>query len=460
MPTHATAPPHDDWIGPLDRADRASGPLHARIVAALEDAVARGALRPGERLPTQRALAARLGIDLTTVTRAYNEARHRGLIDAVTGRGSFIAGGAALSAPAMDLSMNMPPPPQGMKLGEVIERGLSGLLARSNADVLMAYHVGPGAPPDRLAAARWLEPTLGPVSTSRLMVMPGAQGALASLLALLAKPGDTLLAERETYPGLIAAAARLGVRVVGVACDREGLEPDALLSACRHGTARLLYLQPALQNPTTATMSAPRRAEIARIARAKKLTVIEDDPYSRLMDTPLPALATLLPEATYHVATLAKTLTPGLRIAYVAVPEGETTEKLAQAMRDLALMPAPLMTALATRWISTGTATHLLGAIRREARARQDMARALLPEGAVAAPEGLHVWQTLPAHWDRARLTAAARRRGLAVMPAEAFCVRGEPSHALRLSLGAVADRARLGEALVALAALIRSEDG
>ncbi|MCJ8142670.1 PLP-dependent aminotransferase family protein [Ancylobacter sp. A5.8] len=455
MEPRLTAPPPDDWIGPLDRADRTGGPIHARIVAALEDAVARGVLRPGERLPTQRALAGRLGVDLTTVTRAYNEARHRGLIDAVTGRGSFIAGGAAFSAPAMDLSMNMPPPPHGMKLGELIERGLSGLLARSNADVLMAYHVGPGAPQDRLAAARWLEPTLGPVSTSRLMVLPGAQGALASLLSLLTRPGDTLLAERETYPGLIAAAARLGVKVAGVACDGEGLRPDALLAACHAGTARLLYLQPALQNPTTATMGAQRRAEIARIARARNLTMIEDDPYSRLMDAPLAAFATLLPEATYHVATLAKTLTPGLRTAYVAVPEGQTTDALAQAMRALALMPAPLMTALATRWISTGTATHLLGAIRHEARARQEMARALLPEGAIAAPEGLHVWQKLPAHWDRGRLTAAARRRGLAVTPADAFCVEGTPSPALRLSLGAVADRARLGEALAALAALI-----
>lgn len=445
----------DEWIGPLDRA---RGPIHGQIIGALEDAVARGALRPGERLPTQRALAARLGVDLTTVTRAYNEARHRGLIDAVTGRGSFIAGGPNFSVPAMDLSMNLPPPPQGMKLGEVIERGIAGLLARSNADVLMAYHVGPGAVSDRLAATRWLEPTLGMFDPNRVVVFPGAQPALAGLISLLTQPGDTIFAERETYPGLINAAAQFRVRIEAVACDREGLRTEALEAAAGAGTARLLYLQPSLQNPTTATLSEARRAEIARIVRRHKLIVIEDDPYSRLIDAPMPVLATYLPEATYHIATLAKCLTPGLRTAYVVVPDGQSTEPLAAAMRALALMPAPLMTALATRWIMAGTATHLLGAIRREARARQEMARELLPAGAHAPAEGLHVWQELPAHWDRTKLTAVARKRGLAVMPAEAFCVAGMPSHALRLSLGAIADRTRLGEALSALAALIRSE--
>ena len=444
-----------DWIS---LPDRSGGPIYGQIVTALEDAVARGVLRPGDRLPTQRALAERLGVDLTTVTRAYTEARHRGLLDAVTGRGSFIAGGSGSSAPAMDLSMLMPPPPQGLVLGDLIERGIAGLLARTNADVLMAYHVGPGAPPDRVAAAQWLEPTLGAISPDRMVICPGAQPALAGIVSLLLKPGDTLLTEPQTYPGILAIAAHLAVRLKAVACDADGMLPDALTAACRAHRPRALYLQPTIQNPTTATMPESRRRDIARVVQAQNLMVIEDDPYSRLIDHPSPALAHFAPERTFHVATLAKTMTPGLRTAYVAVPEGFAPEKLAEAMRALTLMPAPLMTALVTRWIMEGTATHLLSAVRREARARQALARELLPTGAIAHPDGLHVWQKLPDHWDRQRLIETARRQGLGVMPAEAFNVEGPAPNAVRISLGAVTERARLGTALAALAAIIESD--
>lgn len=441
-----------DWIS---LPDRSGGPIYGQIVTALEDAVARGVLRPGDRLPTQRALADRLGVDLTTVTRAYTEARHRGLLDAVTGRGSFIAGGSGSSAPAMDLSMLMPPPPQGLVLGELIERGIAGLLARTNADVLMAYHVGPGAPPDRIAGAHWLEPTLGPIPPERIVICPGAQPALAGIVSLLARAGDILLTEPETYPGLINLAAHLKLNLVPVARDEDGLLPDALAAACRAHSPRALYIQPTIQNPTTATMPEARRRDIARVVAVHNLMVIEDDPYSRLIDHPSPALAHFAPERTFHVATLAKTMTPGLRTAYVAVPEGFAPETLADAMRALTLMPAPLMTALATRWIMEGTATHLLSAVRREARARQALARELLPAGAVAHPDGLHVWQTLPDHWDRQRLTETARRQGLGVMPAEAFSVGFPAPNAVRISLGAVTERARLATALAALAAII-----
>ncbi|MCS0502996.1 aminotransferase-like domain-containing protein [Ancylobacter mangrovi] len=445
-----------DWIGPLDRA---AGPLYAQILAALEDAVARGVLRPGERLPTQRALAEQLQVDLTTVTRAYSEARHRGLIDAVTGRGSFIPGGSGAAVPALDLSMLMPPPPRGLSLGALVERGLASLLARSNADVLMAYHIGPGAAPDRLAATQWLEPVLGAVDPRRVVVTPGTQPALAALLSMLAQPGEVILAEPETYPGFLAASAALRLAVTPVACDAQGLEPEALARACETLKPRALYIQPTIQNPTTRTMPPARRHEIAAVASAYRLTVIEDDPYSRLIDRPAPALAALLPESAYHVATLAKCLTPGLRTAFVTVPQREDPERLAAALRALTLMPAPLMSALATRWIATGTATHLLGAIRREARERQRLARDLLPAGSHAHPDGLHVWQPLPARWDSARLIEAARRQGLGIMPAEAFSVDGTARRAVRIALGAVADRARLAEALGGLAALIEGKE-
>src|ERR1700680_915802 len=105
-----------DWVPTL--ADR-EGPVYRRIVEALSADIASGRLRRGQQLPTHRALAQALGIDLTTVTRAYTEARQRGLTEARTGRGTFVAESMAHVRHAtdpqvqIDLSMNLPPQPMG-----------------------------------------------------------------------------------------------------------------------------------------------------------------------------------------------------------------------------------------------------------------------------------------------------------------------------------------------------------
>src|SRR5882762_9197886 len=101
-----------DWVPTL--GDR-PGPVYEGIVEALSADVTSGRLHRGERLPTHRALARALGVDLTTVTRAYNEARRRGLTEARVGQGTFVAESMAQPAReggdriAFDLSMNLPP---------------------------------------------------------------------------------------------------------------------------------------------------------------------------------------------------------------------------------------------------------------------------------------------------------------------------------------------------------------
>lgn len=443
------------WIG---RLDPAAGPRYLQIADRITQAVATGVLRPGDRLPPQRKLADWLDVDLTTVTRAYDEARQRQLLDAVTGRGSFIAAQPELSGPPVDLSMNIPPAPKGVRLAELMQRGIAEVLARASADLLMTYHVGPGSLSDRAAGCAWLEPILGRIEPQRMVVAPGAQPALLALLTMLARPGEVLLCEPLTYPGLLAAARQRGLKPVPVASDDDGLRPDALEAAIRAHGAKLLCLTPTIQNPTAITMPEARRREIVAIARAQDLSIIEDDPYSLLAPEAPLAIAALAPERTHHVATLSKTLTPGLRTAFVTIPQGASPDALVQALRAITLMPAPLMTALATHWIRVGAAAGLLDGVRREAAARQSLASRLLPPSGRSHPNGLHIWQPLPAHWDRHRLIEAARREGLGVTPSDAFSVEGRAPDAVRISLGGVPDRARLGEALKTLAAIIGHE--
>lgn len=437
------------------RLDPAAGPRYLQIVSQLERAVATGMLRPGDRLPPQRRLAEHLAVDLTTVTRAFGEARERGLIDAVTGRGSFISARQEQDGPPLDLSMTIPPAPKGLRLGELMQRGIAEILARSDADQLMNYHGGAGSLAERAAGAAWLAPLMGAVPAQRIAVVPGAQTGLNALLSLLAQPSDTILTEPLTYPGLIGAARQRGLAMLPVVSDADGPLPDALDEAAHRSGARLFALTPSLQNPTCITISEGRRRDLVAVARLRDLTLIEDDPYSLLAGNAPAPLAALAPERTWHVATLSKVLTPGLRTAFVVMPEGVDGAPFLAALRAAALMPAPLMTALAAHWIRIGAAKDLLEGVRREAAERQSLARAILPTTMQGHPYALHAWQPLPAHWARERLIERAREAGLGVMAADAFSTGGVAPDAIRIALGAIPERARLTEALSLLAGLI-----
>ncbi len=438
------------------RIGAAAGPLYLQIADQIEGALASGDLRAGDRLPPQRALAQELGVDLTTVTRAYAEARRRNLLDAVTGRGSFVAAPRRPAGPAIDLTMNVPPSPRGVRMAEEIGRGLRELLARSDVDTLMSYHAGPGAPGDRACAAAWLRRTLGPVDPERLCISPGAQPALTAVLAMHARGQGVALAEPLTYPGLLAAAAHLRLQIAPVEADQHGMRPDAIEAAAARTGARLIYLNPTICNPTTETMPEARRREIVAVASRLGLTIVEDDPYAPLADDAPPAFAALAPSLTWHVATVSKCLAPGFRTAFVVAPDGAGAAGLARGLRALTLMPAPLMVSLLSRWIRDGVAGEVLAGVRAEAAARQTLAREILPAEARAHPNGLHVWLPLPSRWNRHRLIETARAQGLGVTPSDAFLAGGgDAPEAVRIALGGVPERARLAGALRTLAAVV-----
>jgi hypothetical protein len=147
-------------------------------------------------------------------------------------------------------------------------------------------------------------------------VAGGAQVVLAAIL----KPGDALSVPALTYPGLRMAAERCGVRLVPVACDSDGLDPEAFLERCKAERPRALYLVPAFDNHTTATLPRARRERVAEVARSHGVAIIEDDAHGALPSEAPAPIAAFAGDTTWHVAMFSKCISSGLRIAYVAVP--------------------------------------------------------------------------------------------------------------------------------------------
>src|ERR1700755_898008 len=148
-----------DWIPTVSEWH---GPMFLRIVDALASDIASGRLVRGERLPTHRALAAALGLDLTTITRAYGEARRRGLLEARVGQGTFVSettarASADLPAPVnIDLSMNLPPQPVEANLDLRIAQGLAAIRTEAGFSAFLSYSRPGGSDLERQIAAQWL----------------------------------------------------------------------------------------------------------------------------------------------------------------------------------------------------------------------------------------------------------------------------------------------------------------
>jgi DNA-binding transcriptional MocR family regulator len=291
-----------------------------------------------------------------------------------------------------------------------------------------------------------------------VLVAPGAQAALAAVLALAPK-GGVLMTEPLVYPGVLAIARQLGLRVLACPTDGGGMDPEALARLCEAEKPAAVYLTPTTNNPTAVTMDLDRRRAIAEVARAAGIWIVEDDPYARLFEPPLPALATLAPERTFHIATLSKCFSPGLRLAYLVPPRGPMAAPTAESLRAVAQMPAPLMTAVVTAWIREGTAEKLLAAVRKEARDRRAIAAEMLPQARGAA-EGVHVWLDLPPAWDAARVHRLAQEQGLALVTADAFAAAPGYPNGLRISLGGPAKQAVLRKALEGVATLLGNSAG
>lgn len=452
-----------DWLPTLGEWH---GPLFQRIVDALAADIASGRLVRGQRLPTHRALANALGIDLTTVTRAYGEARRRGLLDAQVGQGTFVSettarAAADLPAPVnIDLSMNLPPQPVEANLDLRIAQGLEHIRAAAGFSAFLSYARPGGSADEREVAASWLQARVPRASPERIVVYPGTQPIIFNALLALTSPGDVVVTEALTFPGVKAAAARLGVQLVGVAMDGEGALPGALDEACRKHKPKAVYLVPTQHNPTTATMGAARRKAVADIIRKRGIVLIEDDVYGPLEPQVSP-IANLIPDRTYYAASMAKCIAPALRVAYLLAPDLAAEQKMRAGLQATLLMPPSLMVALLTHWLRAGIANDIIRAIRSEASARQHLAtRFLKGVTYTARPASHHLWMPLPPHLEGTDLLSHLMRNGLAVVGEDAFAAGPSAPRGLRVSLGAARNRAELSHALQVLANAVKTPVG
>jgi DNA-binding transcriptional MocR family regulator len=447
----------DPWVPDIAGA---AGPKYKAVTAAISAAVARGELRHGDRLPPQRDLAVRLGIDLTTVTKAYDLARQRGLIVARGRAGSFISEdvrtGEVATAAQSDIAMNSPPIPIESRLTDAMASALD-TLARTDSLARLHYQRPGGAAADRESGAELLARTGLSSSVEQIVVTAGGQNGLHAIASTILKPGDRVACGRFVYPGFAAIARRMGVILVPLA----EMTADALEAAHAAAPLRALYVVPTNDNPTTATLAVKERQGIAAWAQEAGVQIIEDDAYGLLPDAPISAIASFAPEISWHVASMAKIVSPALRVGFVRAPGVAEAMQIASCQHESAVMAPPLNVAMVSLWLADGTFDTLVDAVRKEAIWRQKLAHTVLGDGRHAAhPQGYHLWLPLPDDSHPDRLAAALALDGLSAVPSDRFAAAPRAPSAMRISLGGTIDRRGLSRALHRLAAQLWTPGG
>jgi len=432
------------------------GPRSRRLGERLATLVEQGVLAEGTRLPTERALAARLGVSRTTVAAAYDLVRDRGLAVSRQGSGTEVRRPAGASrgprgtstmfaslggaAPGViDLSLAETPS------AEPTRRLLAGFDPVSVATACGDTGYQPyGWGPLRADLADLLGGQGLPTSVDGLVVTTGAQQAIWLATQVLTRPGDTVLVEEATYPGALEVFRRQGLRVVPVPTDASGPLVDALDHAVTRLRPTLAYLIPVGNNPTGAVWSASRfKAVCARLA-ASGVSVIDDRVPAPLArpDERVPHLATRLGgDQVVTVGSLSKTAWAGLRTGWLVTSPRVATDVVAARIASELSPPVP----------SQVLARHLLphldelaAEVRLRVAESEHAARSVIEGAGVgwelpAMRAGAWLWATLPGH-DGASLAAAAERFDVLVTPGGVFSADARQADRIRISVVLPAD--------------------
>jgi GntR family transcriptional regulator/MocR family aminotransferase len=479
-------------------------PVYRQLAEHLVGLIDAGRLRPGERLPASRELAAALGLSRNTVSRALESLAAAGLLDAHVGRGTFVQPRAprlrdvaqgrpgAGAAPARSFAWpallsarvrSLRPPTDVVRsltldalrfdfrpgrtdtaalpipeLQGAWQRALGRLREHAN-------QVEPlGHAPLRAAVARALGARGIACGPDEVLVTDGAQQAFDLIARALVEPGDAVAVEQPGWFGAALAFRAAGADLLGVAVDEEGLRVADLERLLRVRRPKLVVTTPAVQMPTGVALSDARRAALLALADREQIPVVEDDfdGELRLAGPARPALKTLdRGDQVLYVGTFSKALFPGLRLGYL-VAARSLLARLA-TLRFASSMQAPLVEQMAVaELLESGVLErHVRRARRRLAerlRALLDALAPALPEARVREPAGgTCVWVEMPAGVDVAALAAACAGRGIAFASGDSCRLDGEGPPALLLSF-ATLDPDAIRAGVRELAAEVRSQ--
>jgi DNA-binding transcriptional MocR family regulator len=446
------------------------GFLYEHLADELGQAIDRGALRAGDRLPSVRRLAQERSVSVSTVLEAYLQLENAGLIEVRPKSGHFVR---RRLAPTAD--PRTPRPCQkpsrvsvsdaytsiltAMRDPELVPLGCATIdasylpiaqlsriitqVTREMVTVGARYETAPGLLTLRRQIARRAVEAGVALGEDELCTTIGATEALSLALLAVARPGDVIAVESPAYFGVLQAIEGLNLRAIEIpAHPRTGLDVAAFEETIRQQRVAALVCTPTVSNPLGSIMPDDAREQLVRVARRADVPIIEDDVYGELVfdgSRPRP-LRAFDDENVVLVSSVSKTLAPGYRVGWIA--GGRWHDRIVRLKYSHSLAcPALLGMAVAEFLACGGYDRHLRrlrAAIAGNVERYREGILDAFPEGTrVSSPRGGFVlWVELPAGSDALALLEQALRRGIVVAPGPLFSARQRFGSYIRISAG------------------------
>jgi len=437
-----------------------SAPLYIAIAHQLEQDIKDGKLVPGTKLPPQRELADFLDVNLSTITRAFKLCGQKGLIYASIGSGTFVSTDAASNKMLLPTNHATPIIEMGSVLpdnfvNDDITRFMKKMINEPSFSMLFQYGRPEGNAWQNEAVMKLLE-LVNFQTDQPILLGAGGQNAIVGTLAALFQPGDRIGTDPITYAGIKTAANMLGIQLVAIQQCQGEMTKEGLLYACKNEHIKGIYVIPDFHNPTTHTMSVETRKMIADVARQKDLLVIEDAIYSFLKEQPLAPIASYAPDKVIYIASLSKTLSPGLRLSFLVTPPA-LRKKIMETLYNINISVSPIMLELAARLIHEGVAQSILEKHRAYAKQQNVLVDQYLGDYHILGDEEcIFRWLQLPDKFTGVQFELLASKAGVQVYAAERFAVGNtKPVNAVRLAIAA--PESQLEQALIILKDLLES---
>jgi DNA-binding transcriptional MocR family regulator len=483
--------------------EKSRTPLHRQILERISEKLLSGALRPGERLPSTRALAEKLGVHRSTVALAYQQLWSLGFVDLHPGARPRVRARAALVRPrdrgesglidwskiaspaanaALDEHRASPPSSAQRPRSRLIsfarlevDRRLFPLarfrscLNRAFArhgEALMRYGAPAGFWPLRQTLARRLAGHGISVTADDILLTNGSQQAIDLVFRMIAAPGKSVAFESPTYNAMLALLRLHGLKPAEVPVSDEGFDLNVLEGVMRRERPALVYTMPSFQNPTGVSTSQAHRERLLSLCEAHHTPILEDGFEEEMQYTGriiLPLKSMDRRRVVIYAGTFSKVLFPGARIGWVAA-DRECVERLTALRRFAEIAPSTLVQAAIDELCRDGSYDRHIARMHRVFRKRMHTALDALREH--IRPEwadwtdpagGYLVWlrlRPLPStRHDLARVLAA---HGVEASLGHLFFYSQRPPAHLRLSIATLTEE-EIVQGVRRLASALRS---
>ena len=451
---------------PLDRQN--SVPLYQQIESYLRENILSGALLADTRLPSTRALAEELGVSRITVQNAYMALESDGLIYNREGSGSYVMPSFSLPVKNMDVEIDWPLWQQDLQTSDVkaprfspqilkeplpsdliaftgvgdtrnfpvkdFYRALQSVIRTGGIGALTYGEFDSGYAPLRETITHVLASQGIRADPEQVLITSGSQQALSLVCQVLLEPGDVILAENPTYNFALELFYSLGLKVLGVPVDKDGMQAESLEPLIQQHHPKLIYTIPNFQNPTGTCMNGLRRRQLIALAKQYNIPILEDDFVGDLRydGRAQPAIKALDPGGyVIYIGTFSKMLMPGLRVGYL-IAEGPVFDRLEESKRTHDLTTSTLIQYTLNEYVTVGRyQSHIRRSSRLYRKRRDAMLEAIrnhLPGDVHFHPPegGLFVWMQLPDGVSALDLLPYATRLGVSYAPGSWFTVDPE----------------------------------